>query len=68
MDSRKKYQKVNKSSLPCYGRGFYCSEHIELAKEWSCNESVDGFANKYELDTSGLKILNLSSEEYTILH
>ena len=51
-----------------YGQGFYCTEHIELAKEWSCNEGVDGFANKYELDTGGLKILNLSSEEYTILH
>ncbi len=51
-----------------YGQGFYCTEHIELAKEWSCNEGVDGFANTYELDTSGLKILNLSSEEYTILH
>lgn len=51
-----------------YGQGFYCTEHIELAKEWSCNEGCDGFANKYELDTTGLKILNLSSEEYTILH
>ena len=51
-----------------YGQGFYCTEHIELAKEWSCNEGVDGLANKYELDTSGLKILNLSSKEYTILH
>ena len=51
-----------------YGLGFYCTEHIELAKEWSCNEGVDGFANKYELDTDGLKILNLSSEEYNILH
>lgn len=51
-----------------YGLGFYCTEHIELAKEWSCNEGVDGFANKYELDTDGLKVLNLSSEEYTILH
>lgn len=51
-----------------YGQGFYCTEHIELAKEWSCNKGVDGFANTYELDTSGLKILNLSSEEYTILH
>ena len=51
-----------------YGQGFYCTEHLELAKEWSCNEGVDGFANKYELDTSGLKILNLSSEEYNILH
>ena len=28
-----------------YGQGFYCTEHIELAKEWACNEGVDGFAN-----------------------
>lgn len=51
-----------------YGQGFYCTEHIELAKEWSCNEGTDGFANKYELNTDDLKILNLSSDEYTILH
>lgn len=51
-----------------YGQGFYCTEHIELAKEWACNEGVDGFANKYELETDGLKILDLSSDEYTILH
>ena len=51
-----------------YGQGFYCTEHIELAMEWSCNEGVDGFVNEYGLDPSGLKILNLSSEEYTILH
>ena len=51
-----------------YGQGFYCTEHIELAKEWSCNEAVDGFVNQYELDLTGLKILDLSGEEYTILH
>ena len=51
-----------------YGRGFYCTEHLELAKEWACTELSDGFANRYELDLSGLKILNLSSENYTILH
>lgn len=51
-----------------YGQGFYCTEHIELAREWSCNEGVDGFVNEYGLDPPGLKILNLSSEEYTILH
>ena len=33
-----------------YGRGFYCTEHIELAKEWACTEDVDGFVNKYEID------------------
>jgi len=51
-----------------YGRGFYCTEHIELAKEWGCNEGRDGFANKYELDLSGLRVLNLSDEKYTILN
>lgn len=51
-----------------YGRGFYCTEHIELAKEWACNENTDGYANKYEIETDGLKILNLSSDEYSILN
>ena len=51
-----------------YGQGFYCTEHVELAKEWACNEGIDGFANKYEFNLNGLKILNLSSGEYTILH
>ena len=31
-----------------YGRGFYCTEHIELVKEWACTEGTDGYANKYE--------------------
>ncbi len=51
-----------------YGQGFYCTEHLELAKEWACTENTDGYANKYEIDTEGLAILNLSSDEYTILH
>lgn len=51
-----------------YGRGFYCTEHMELAKEWACTEDVDGFVNQYEIDLSKLKVLNLSSDEYTILH
>ncbi len=51
-----------------YGQGFYCTEHLELAKEWACTENVDGYANKYQIDTSGLSILNLSSDDYTILH
>ena len=51
-----------------YGRGFYCTEHLELAKEWACTENTDGYANKYEIDTNGLSIINLSSDEYTILH
>lgn len=51
-----------------YGRGFYCTEYIELAKEWACTENSDGYANKYEIDTQGLSVLNLSSDKYTILH
>ena len=51
-----------------YGQGFYCTEHIELAKEWACSEGIDGYANRYEIDTDELKILNLSSPEYTILN
>ena len=51
-----------------YGQGFYCTEHIELAKEWACTEGADGYVNQYEIETEDLKILNLSSEEYTILH
>ena len=51
-----------------YGRGFYCTEHLELAKEWACTENTDGYVNKYEMNTDGLSILNLSSNEYTILH
>lgn len=51
-----------------YGKGFYCTEHIELAKEWACSEGVDGYANKYEIETDGLSILNLSAPEFTILN
>lgn len=51
-----------------YGRGFYCTESMELAKEWACTEGIDGYANQYEMETDDLKILNLSSGEYTILH
>ena len=51
-----------------YGQGFYCTQHLELAKEWACSEGVNGFANKYEIETDGLNILNLSSDEYNILN
>ena len=51
-----------------YGRGFYCTEHIDLAKEWACTEGKNGYANRYEIDTAGLSVLNLSSEDYTILN
>lgn len=51
-----------------YGQGFYCTEYLELAKEWACTNDNKGYANKYELNLDGLKILDLSNEKYTILN
>ena len=42
--------------------------YIEMAKEWSCGEDHDGFANEYEINMDGLKVLNLNLPEFTILH
>ena len=49
-----------------YGLGFYCTESLDLAREWSVSESSDGYANKYELDLADLKVLDLSGT--TVLH
>ncbi len=51
-----------------YGRGFYCTESPELAKEWACPTVKDGFANKYEFNISELKVLYLNKEGYNILN
>ena len=51
-----------------YGLGFYCTEHAELAKEWACSSDSDGYANHYQLDMTGLAILNLNTPEYNILN
>lgn len=51
-----------------YGKGFYCTESEELAKEWACSNNKNGFANKYELSLEGLNILYLNSDKYNVLH
>ncbi|MGN0475737.1 MAG: DUF3990 domain-containing protein [Ruminococcus sp.] len=51
-----------------YGVGFYCTEHKDLAKEWACSENIDGYVNKYELDTSDLSVLKLSSRKFSVLN
>lgn len=51
-----------------YGRGFYCTEIEELAREWACPTVKDGFSNKYEFDLSDLKVLYLNKEGYNILN
>lgn len=51
-----------------YGLGFYCTEHIDMAKEWGVSLDKNGYANCYELECDGLEILNLNDEKYCILH
>ena len=49
------YGKLNND----YGQGFYCTEDIELAREWACRDINGGLVNKYELDVNGLRVLDL---------
>ena len=39
-----------------------------MAKEWGVSKDNDGFVNIYEIETEGLTLLDLNSNEYTILH
>ncbi|MBQ3492723.1 MAG: DUF3990 domain-containing protein [Clostridia bacterium] len=52
-----------------YGLGFYCTENVELAKEWACsNNQTNGYANQYEIDLCDYKVLDLREEKYSILN
>ncbi len=51
-----------------YGLGFYCTENLELAKEWASTEHSDGFANSYDLGLKGLSVLRLNKKPYHILN
>ena len=42
-----------------YGQGFYCTENVELAKEWASAGNNNGVANCYELDTDDDTFINL---------
>jgi len=50
-----------------YGRGFYCTEQVELAREWACPTRSDGIVNSYELDLGTLAVLDLNDPRYNIL-
>ena len=39
-----------------------------MAKEWGVSHDKDGYANCYELDCDGLRILDLNDPQYCILH
>ena len=51
-----------------YGLGFYCTESLDLAKEWAVSVDRGGFANCYEFDCADLAILDLNGEDYGLLH
>lgn len=51
-----------------YGLGFYCTDSLEMAKERGVSKNQSGYANCYELDCSGLHILDLNDPQYCILH
>ena len=51
-----------------YGLGFYCTDSLEMAKEWGVGKNQDGFANCYEIECDGLDILDLNAPDYCILH
>lgn len=51
-----------------YGQGFYCTESIELAKEWACPVKNDGYLNKYILNMDDLNVMHLTKGEFNILN
>lgn len=51
-----------------YGQGFYCTENIELAKEWACPVKNDGYSNKYVLHLDGMNVMHLTKGKFNILN
>ena len=51
-----------------YGLGFYCTDSLDMAKEWGVSYDRDGYANCYELECGGLRILDLNDPQYCILN
>lgn len=47
-----------------YGKGFYLTDSLDLAKEWAvCRPNeTNGYVHKYELDVGELKILNFQEK------
>lgn len=47
-----------------YGKGFYLTESIDLAKEWAVYkpDQTNGWVHKYVLDSAGLRILNFQEK------
>lgn len=52
-----------------YGPAFYLTQDLDSAHEWACRNNTIGIVNEYELNTRGLKILDLTNKEkYSVLN
>ena len=51
-----------------FGQGFYCTESEHMAKEWAALHKSDGYANSYQFDITGLRVLDLLCGEYNVLN
>ncbi len=52
-----------------YGQGFYCTTHYPLTCEWAAKDNRSpSHVNEYQLDLTGLRVLDLSGADYRILH
>ena len=48
-----------------YGRGFYLTESLELAREWAVciPDEVNGYVHRFALDTEGLKVFDFTDKD-----
>ena len=61
------YKDANKHND--YGLGFYCTQNLDMAKEWANRSTKNGFVNKYSFDDRGLEILDLTDKsKYSVLN
>lgn len=51
-----------------YGQGFYCTDSLDMAKEWGVGKGVNGFASRYTIECDGLEILDLNDPRFCILN
>ncbi len=51
-----------------FGLGFYCTEYPQYAAEWATGPGRNGFVSAYSINSDGLRIINLCSQQYTPLH
>lgn len=52
-----------------YGPGFYCTEKLELAREWACTDKSTAFVNHYSFEPgTSMNILNLEQPPYHVLN